>query len=310
MKPNSISTTQLAKICGVSQGTVDRALNNRPGISPKTKDKILATAKAYGYRPNIHARSMAGGKSMLIGVVVFDLNNPYFSDVLTSITNECSQRGYSTVVMFTDRDPDREIECIQNLYHMSVDGIVLSPVGKGAEYENFLRSLEIPIATICNQLEQFPYVGIDNRNAMREATRFVLDSGYDRLIYVKPNLRGDNTFGQDARLSAFLHCVEAEQVDHVITDITRAETALKPGPRNAFICPSDILAIQLLHIAQAQGAGIIGFDNLRLIDTLNLRLDSVANDHTLTARAAVDYILNGTPLHASIPHQIVKRGSI
>ena len=61
MKKNSISTTQLAQICGVSQGTVDRALNNRKGINPKTKEKILAVANEYGYRPNIHARSMAGG---------------------------------------------------------------------------------------------------------------------------------------------------------------------------------------------------------------------------------------------------------
>lgn len=100
MKRNGISTTQLAKICGVSQGTVDRALNGRKGISPKTKEKILTTAQKYGYRPNIHARSIAGGKSMLMGVVVFDLENQYFSDILTAI---------------------------ENLYLMSVDGIVLCP---------------------------------------------------------------------------------------------------------------------------------------------------------------------------------------
>jgi len=310
MKPHSISTTQLAKICGVSQGTIDRALNDRPGINPETKARILAAAKSYGYRPNIHARSMAGGKSMLIGVVVFDLNNPYFSDILTSITNYCSKRGYSTVVMFTDRDPEQEIECIQNLYHMSVDGIVLSPVGLGEEYENFLLSLELPIVTIGNRLERFPYAGIDNRRAMQEVTRHVLAEGYDHLIYVKPNLRGSNTFGQDARLSAFLHCMQKEQADYVITDLAGAEAALLPHRRNAFVCPSDILAIQLLRTAQTHQAGIIGFDNICLIDTLGLKLDSVSYDLQLTAERTVEYILNQTPLDTPIPHRIVQRGSI
>ena len=79
MKRNIISTARIAEICGVSQGTVDRALNDRKGINPKTKEKILSVAKEYGYRPNIHASCIAGGRSMLIGVVVFDLKNQYFS---------------------------------------------------------------------------------------------------------------------------------------------------------------------------------------------------------------------------------------
>lgn len=79
MKRNGISTVQLAKICGVSQGTVDRALNDRVGISRETKEKILCAAREYKYRPNIHARSVASGKSMLVGIVVFDLKNQYFA---------------------------------------------------------------------------------------------------------------------------------------------------------------------------------------------------------------------------------------
>ena len=115
---DSISTNELARICGVSQGTVDRALNNRKGISEKTKQRILDIAKEYGYKPNIHARSIAGGKSMLIGVVVFDLANQYFSDMLMNIEKYCAGKSYSTVVMFTDKDPQKEIECIKHLYHM------------------------------------------------------------------------------------------------------------------------------------------------------------------------------------------------
>lgn len=188
MKRNGIFTTQLAKICGVSQGTVDRALNGRKGISPKTKEKILATAQEYGYCPNIHARSIAGGKSMLIGVVVFDLENQYFSDILTAIEKEFTANGYSTIAMFTNKDSKKEITCIENLYHMSVDGIVLCPINKGEEFENYLLSLNTPIVTIGNKLDNIPFAGIDNALSMRETVEYVLSKGYEKLIYVKPRL--------------------------------------------------------------------------------------------------------------------------
>ena len=174
MKRNGISTTQLAEICGVSQGTIDRDLNGRKGISPVTREKILNAAKEYGYRPNIHARSIAGGKSMLIGVVVFDLNNQYFSDILTALEEKCTARGYSTIAMFTNKDSRREIDCVGNLYHMAVDGIVLCPINKGEAYENYLLSLNVPIVTIGNRLERFPYVGIDNALSMSETVTYVL----------------------------------------------------------------------------------------------------------------------------------------
>ena len=114
MKSTRISTTKISEICGVSQGTVDRALNNRAGINKNTKEKILNVAKEYGYRPNIHARSIAGGKSHLIGVVIFDLKNQYFSDFLTQVEFYCNCLAHSTVVIFTDKNPQKEIQCLLN----------------------------------------------------------------------------------------------------------------------------------------------------------------------------------------------------
>ena len=72
---SKITTTQLARICGVSQGTIDRALHNRSGINPETRARILEIAKEYDYRPTI--QSGGNTNSMLIGVVLFDLNNSH-----------------------------------------------------------------------------------------------------------------------------------------------------------------------------------------------------------------------------------------
>jgi len=74
---SKITTTQLARICGVSQGTVDRALHDRGDISPKTRDYILSVAREYDYVPRV--QNGTNTTSMLIGVVLFDLYNEFFS---------------------------------------------------------------------------------------------------------------------------------------------------------------------------------------------------------------------------------------
>ena len=309
-----VSTTTLAKICGVSQGTVDRALNNRDGISPKTKEKILAAAKKYGYRPNIHARNLAGGKSMLIGVVVFDLDNEYFSEFLMHFEEECTKRGYSIVVMFTHKDTEKEIDCIKNLYYMSVDAITLFPANNGKDFEEFLASLEIPIVCIGNRLNNFDYVGIDNCLAMHEVTQYVKGKGYEKLIYVKPALNQPNSFAQKERLKGFEEFCKNSKTEYAVTLLNDAEKEIDASKKCAFVCPTDIYAIKLLQIAKEKGLGIIGFDNLKLIDDLSLKLDSVAYDIGTTAHSCINLLIDAkgkTEANiTAIPHKIIKRGSV
>lgn len=326
MKDSRISTTRLAEICGVSQGTVDRALNGRKGIRKETREKILAAAKEYGYRPNIHARSMAGGRSMLIGMVVFDLHNQYFSELLMQIERCCRARGYAVVSMFSDKNEQQEIECIKELYHMSVDGIVLCSVNCGETYEKFLKSLKIPIITVGNRLENFPYVGIDNTKAMSDAIAYVVEQEYEYLYYVKPKLGEDNISAQQERLNAFLDTCRIENVDYKLLSLQEAMQMEQASGlyttdfkrRSAFICPTDTYAIRLMDIAKKCGMGIIGFDNISVIEELHLGLDSVAYDVQETANLVTEYIMEAGSRNEEnhnchrriIAHRIVKRGSV
>ena len=311
MKPKIISTNQLAKICGVSQGTVDRALNNRSGINPKTKEKILSAAKTYGYRPNIHARSISGGKSMLVGVVVFDLQNEYFSDLLTKLEAACRKKGYATVVMFTHKNPEREQECIESLYRMYMDGIILCPINKGPEFENYLHSLEIPVVTIGNRLETFPYIGIDNFAAMERATEYVIGKGCSRLIYVQPSLNtGHNTYAQEERLRGFCSAVNKSGVSSSVLHWREVQTLAVTNEKTAVICSTDLHALRLLSIAKERGWSILGFDNISMIDALGLPLDSVAYDTDAVAEAIARFLNAGTAGDVLVNHRYISRNSV
>lgn len=119
-----ITTAELSKICGVSQGTVDRALNNRADINSETKKRIIAIAKQYGYRKYID--SDVENKSVgQIGIIVFNLNNEYFSKLITETEFILRELGLSAVIMMTHYDKQYEIECIRNMYNMGVQGIIL-----------------------------------------------------------------------------------------------------------------------------------------------------------------------------------------
>ena len=120
---SKITTTQLARICGVSQGTVDRALHNRGGINPETKARILKIAKEYDYHPNIQMGDHAN--SMLIGVILLDLYNEYFSKLAMSLVNEARRFGYSIIFQFSEKEIKNEKKALEYFDYIGVDGIIL-----------------------------------------------------------------------------------------------------------------------------------------------------------------------------------------
>lgn len=114
-----ITTAKIAEICGVSQGTVDRALNNRPDIKRETKERIIRVAKEYGYREYVDAEKPEKILGQ-VGIIVFNLNNEYFTKLITETENILRKYGYGVVVMMTHYGKRREIECIRNMYNMGL----------------------------------------------------------------------------------------------------------------------------------------------------------------------------------------------
>ena len=193
-----ISTAQLARICGVSQGTVDRALNNRSGISDKTKKMIVDTAISYGYRPTLDKNIKQ------VGVIVFNLNNEYLTSLITEIEFALRKIGYTATVMLSHYDKEYEIECIKKLYSSGVDGIILCSVNSGDKFESFVSTLNIPIVCVGNKVEGIPYVGIDDYAAMKEMTEFVLKKAYDNVVYFSPALKYSDAYAQKMRFEGFM----------------------------------------------------------------------------------------------------------
>ncbi len=299
MKHLKITTAELAAICGVSQGTVDRALNGRHDIKAETKQHILRVAREYGYREHIDmpAPDRTAGQ---IGIVIFNLNNEYFSKLITEIEFILRRLGFSAVVMMTHYDRQCEIECIRNLYNMGVKGIILCSVNAGSEFHNYLKLFRIPIVAVGNNVGGVPYVGVDDFAAMREMTDKISGKGYESIVYFSPALEYPNAHSQRARYEGFLRAI-GDKTHTVVTDI--ADIQPMYDQKTAIICSTDHYAFQVYF--KTKNARIVGFDNLDAIDKYNIGIDSVGYSVAKVAEAAVDIILGKREAKTHIVEHVI-----
>ena len=299
MKELKITTSQIAKICNVSQGTVDRALNGRPDIKAETRQKILDVARQYGYREYI---STPPDKIVgQIGVIIFNLDNEYFSELITEIEYALRKVGLGATVMMTHYDKKYEIECIRNLYNMGVKGIILCSVNSGTEFENYLKLFDIPIVTVGNRVSSLPYVGIDDFLAMKEMTEKVLNDKAKNIIYFSPALNYPDAYAQRRRYEGFLSVIGKTKYS-VVTDI--GDIKERYDDKTTIICSNDYYALKAYF--KGSNAKVVGFDNISVIDKYKIPIDSVGYSMAEIANAIVEIIRCNGKEDVIVKHFIIE----
>ena len=116
----------IAEETGVSYATVSRALNNKYGVKPGTREKILAVALARGYTPNGIARGLVRKQTHSIGLIIPDISNPFFPQVASGVEDGAKEKGYSVFLCNTNYESDQEARYLQLLIEKRVDGIILA----------------------------------------------------------------------------------------------------------------------------------------------------------------------------------------
>jgi LacI family transcriptional regulator len=153
-------------------------------VSAATKDRVRAAAEQLGYRPNVLARSMVTGSTRTLGVVVSDIENPFFSNMLRGITDVAGEAGYEVVIVNTDEDGTIERDAVRTLLERRVDGLLVSPAVDG-DPGHLHRALAggVPVVLLDRLVlgVAADSVGIDNRNAAWSATRRLVEAGHTRI---------------------------------------------------------------------------------------------------------------------------------
>lgn len=290
----NITIKDIAEKCGISKGTVDRAINNRPGVNEQTKAFILKAAEEMGYRPHYLATSLVTGKTKSIGVVVFDLHNTFFAQLLDAISNKAKEYNYFVYITLTEKNTVQEIECIEHLVNGRVDGLIICPINFGEPFEMYLKGIHLPIVTVMNKLDDisFSHSDIDTCQAMHDATRYVISKGYERIVYFSPPLAYEgetNITSQKQRLLGHLAALKSTpaSIESVIIPKKSYEDVFdainkRNGKKTAIMCSSDVFALNVMHQLKLRGIGIpydvglMGFDAIADLSYIQPALTTVS----------------------------------
>ena len=303
----SITTNDLAQICGVSRTTILRALNGNGRINPDTKERILQVAKENDYRPDLLARSLVNGKSYNIGLVVLDAKSRYFAEMISSIGNKANKRDYGVSIMLHDAQPKLEKEQLLRLASYRVDGIIVSSVNQGDKYIQFLKSLNTPIVSVDNKIaDGIPFVGIEQKSAMKEITELVIKEGYQKIVFVCPPIcegSKENIYVHIERQQGIREVAKKHTEISVIelldwTYLEQVEEIVCADERVAFVCTADEFALPIIKRLNKTGRvpgkdyGITGFDNIDILDYISPKLTTVSNAVEQVANTAVDLLFD------------------
>jgi DNA-binding LacI/PurR family transcriptional regulator len=275
---------QIGELVGVSQSTVSRVLSGAPTnvpVAAETRDRILKIVADLGYTPNPVARALRSARTGLLGLIVRDINDPFFSVAVAAMTAEAHRHGYSVVLGHVDSSADEALALSETLAMGHCEGAILlgdlrdqttfwlEAAGRGMPFVGVWQGGRAP---------QIPVVNVDNYAGIRLAVEHVLGLGHRRIAFVQGGRTGDGLERRDACAAALSeHGIDLpERYVHVVTnefaaaaDAVEALLHRRPGP-TAILASTDVVAVGALKAAARGGlrvpldVSIVGFDDIPL----------------------------------------------
>jgi len=312
--------------------TVSRALNNTGYVSKKTRAKVLAAARELGYVANLSARSLAGGRTNTLGLVLTNLRTPIFAEFAHGVDEAVQKLGMDLLLYTTSADPERERARVKSLSSGLCDGLLI--VLPRAS-ESFLASLEasrVPVVLLNHRGAEtpLPSVGADNYHGARAATEHLLELGHRRIGFIT----GTAHSGQSAqRLRAYRDALAAAGVPFEAAlvqpgnfsqasglEAARALLALKDPP-TAIFAANDEMAFGALDAVKDRGlrvpddVSVLGFDDIPMASQVYPALTTVRHPFRDLAEAAVRLLhgliegKGGLKTRLELPSELVVRAS-
>ncbi|KJV08754.1 hypothetical protein VZ95_15745 [Elstera litoralis] len=322
--PPPAKIADVARLAGVSVATVSRALATPDVVSEATRERVLAAVREIGYTPNIAARNLRARKSMMVLVVVPDISNSFFADVLRGIDEALVAENYGLIIANLGQRPEQEARYVNLALAGQVDGVLLLCghilTGGGRK----LTDAPVPIVAACEIIPgaDFPQVEVDNRAAARAAVEHLIGLGHRRIAYLsgpRANiLDRARAQGYADALAAVgpadpAWIIEGDFSFHAGTKAAQALAALPAGSRpTALFAASDEMAIGFIKTARGLGLAVpadisvIGFDGIDYADFCEPTLATVYQPRRILGAAAADLLI-GLMTGRDKPHAQIKR---
>lgn len=326
----------VAEKAEVSTATVSRVLRNYPGVRKKTRKKVLKAISDLNYEVNAVARSLRQRKTYTIGVVVGNVLSQFYSIIAKSVEDVAHKYDYNTILCNGDDNPEKELRYLKVLKASRVDGIILTPTGKNADYINWLINSDTKVVLLDRLIDgvKCDAVLVDNENGAYKAVKHLIDQGYRRIGIINGYV--DRTTGR-GRFNGYLRALKESDISvdeslikfgnfkkRIGIDLARELLDRPDRPEALFVANIDmtlgaIMTIKEMGLKIPQDIGIVGFDDSEWALILDPPLTVVSQPVYSLASTAAEMLIkkiNGEntshgdkPLIVTLSTDLVVRGS-
>lgn len=326
----------VARLAGVSTATVSAVLNGLDVVKPKTRRRVLDAIQKLDYQPNLYARSLARGRSAMLGLIISDIINPFFAEIAQVVQAEANRRGYQVFMSATQFSLARLQAAVRHMIGMRADGLVIMTTEMDDETLAIIRARRMPVifedaGTVERTISN---LRIDYEGGIFKAVRCLVEMGHRRILYVEnPPAPVDRSHLLSLRVREEAFVAAAKRFPDVQTwniafpgpafpaGIRAAAEALRRFPFTGAVVNADPIALGFLRGLRREGCrvpedfSVIGFDDSPGCEYTDPPLSSVSIPRELIGRVAVETLVRmieekepGREVH--IPTELVVRESI
>ncbi|MFJ3958176.1 LacI family DNA-binding transcriptional regulator [Arthrobacter sp. NPDC090010] len=325
--PRSVTIRDVAQAAGVAVSTVSRALSNPERVNAATRERITRIAQDLDYVPSSQARALSSGRTGAVALLVPDVTNPFYFDIIRGTQNQLKAAGYTQLLVDTEESAEVEADALARL-RRTCDGVVLvaSRLNDAGIAE---MALQLPLVTINREVPGVPTVIIDTPGSLKQALEHLSSLGHRHIVYVAgPPSSWSNrlrlaALQELARLGGLQLSVVGPFTPRTSSGAAAADAVLNSGA-SAALAFNDLIAIGMLQRFAARGVRIpeqlslVGCDDVFGADFCNPPLTTISAPTEQAGRVAISMLLGrvapgglggGTRERAVLPTHLTVRQS-
>ena len=305
-KSGSVTSFDVARLAGVTQPTVSRAMRGLPSVSPATRDKVLAAARELRYLPSDSARALSTRSSKRVAVVSEELTNPYYPQLVEPLRAQLDRQGYRTVLV-TDAASSKV--SLDGLADGSYDGVVLSTTRRRDTLPRDLSERGVPHVMLNRVLDhpQSASCAVDNEAGARQVVSLLLNLGHHDIASLQGPVDTSTGRERGAAVSAAMRAggLRSQRAlnrrvpfEHDAAFAAACEVLTREPRPTAVVCGNDVIALGVLSAARHLGLSVpddlsvVGFDDIPMAGWPLVSLTTVRCDLALLATTAVDLLIH------------------
>lgn len=329
-----VKIVDVAKEANVSVATVSRVVNNIPLVNEETRERVLAAIKRTGYKPNAIARSLKIQRTNTIGIMIPDITNPYYTQIVRGAEDVCGIYHYNIILTNTDFDPDKERKALDVLIEKQCDGIIYVGKDLSEEMQKELinASSEVVLGCIPDNSGCLSGVLINNEVAAYELAIDILKMGHQKFLIFFDEVEEGYIYQE--RKKGFQKAFKEWNIEFDDSRILEAKLSLSGGYHmmeealnsgidfTCVFCFNDQIALGAIRYAEEQGKripediSICGFNNFWIAEWTRPQITTVAQPMYDIGAIATRMLIKmcekeeQTVKNVFVPHEVIIRGSV